>query len=82
MLACCPKRLALVDDKGDGPEENALAYPVSHIKGTTSIVVVPARNAGEATLLHHQNPICSQTKATWSHIDLSLGIFCLIPVDS
>ncbi|VUZ49557.1 unnamed protein product [Hymenolepis diminuta] len=62
MLACRPKRLALADDKGDaikGPEENALPYSVPHTKGTTSIVVIPARNAGDATLLHHQNPIYS-----------------------
>lgn len=52
--------------------EIGLAKPASYSKITVSKVV--AQNIGEAAFSYHQDPLtCSQTKFSWSYIDLSLG---------
>ncbi|KAM3184156.1 hypothetical protein ACTXT7_008947 [Hymenolepis weldensis] len=71
MLICCPKRSALVDDKGKEPQEIGLVKPVSFIYGTRSKVIV--QNASKGALYYHQDLPCFRTYIHWSHINLNLA---------
>ncbi|KAM3176894.1 hypothetical protein ACTXT7_005590 [Hymenolepis weldensis] len=71
MLVRRAKQSVLFDDKCEESEKICLAKPPTLANGTVSNATV--QNISKAALSYHEDLMYSQTKVSWSHINLSLA---------